>query len=228
MDIKTADRLQELRKNHGFSQEALSEKLGVSRQAISKWERGESSPDTDNLIALANIYGITLDDILNPEKDIKKPQELPLEPPMPSTHFGEEKDELVSNLDSAQPPIPEEKKETPKKKKGVYDELGKALLKFPFALIVVAIYVVFNIVFHSWHPGWIMFILVPIYYHLAGACFAKSKKGFLFALPIPEIVILAYLALGFIKGLWLPALILFIVVPLFYWGVAFYKKSKKE
>ena len=38
--------------------------LGVSRQAVSKWERSESSPDTDNLIALAALYGVSLDELL--------------------------------------------------------------------------------------------------------------------------------------------------------------------
>ena len=64
MNIKLADRLVELRKEHKLSQEALAEKLGLSRQSISKWERAESSPDTDNLIALAEVYGITLDRLL--------------------------------------------------------------------------------------------------------------------------------------------------------------------
>ena len=64
MDLKTANRLQQLRKENGYSQDALAEKLGLSRQAISKWERGESSPDTDNLIALAELYHMTLDQLL--------------------------------------------------------------------------------------------------------------------------------------------------------------------
>lgn len=65
MDITTANRLYELRKQHGFSQDELADKLNVSRQAVSKWERSESSPDTDNLIALAKLYGISLDELLN-------------------------------------------------------------------------------------------------------------------------------------------------------------------
>ena len=58
MNVETADRLTMLRKKRGYSQEQLAEKLGVSRQAVSKWERAEASPDTDNLIALAKIYEI--------------------------------------------------------------------------------------------------------------------------------------------------------------------------
>ena len=65
MNIKTANRLCELRKKHNLSQEELASMLGVSRQAISKWERSESSPDTDNLIELARIYNMTLDELLN-------------------------------------------------------------------------------------------------------------------------------------------------------------------
>ncbi|MCI1665861.1 MAG: helix-turn-helix domain-containing protein [Atopobiaceae bacterium] len=64
MNVDIAYRLSKLRRERGLSQEGLAEKLGVSRQAVSKWERAESSPDTDNLIALADIYGMTLDGLL--------------------------------------------------------------------------------------------------------------------------------------------------------------------
>ena len=64
MNIDMAKRLADRRKRAGFSQEALALELGVSRQAVSKWERSESSPDTDNLIALAQLYGVSLDDLL--------------------------------------------------------------------------------------------------------------------------------------------------------------------
>ena len=61
MNLEIANRLVALRRERGLSQEDLAARLGVSRQAISKWERAESSPDTDNLIALARLYGISLD-----------------------------------------------------------------------------------------------------------------------------------------------------------------------
>lgn len=64
MDKGIARRLAARRKQAGLSQEALADKLGVSRQAVSKWERAESLPDTDNLIALATLYGLTLDELL--------------------------------------------------------------------------------------------------------------------------------------------------------------------
>ena len=60
MNIEIANKLLQLRKEKGLSQEQLAQKLGISRQAISKWERAEASPDTDNLIELAKLYDISL------------------------------------------------------------------------------------------------------------------------------------------------------------------------
>ena len=78
MNIEIANRLVNLRKKNGLSQEQLAAKLGLSRQAVSKWERAEASPDTDNLICLAKLYGVSLDDLLNtdePVEDIAREQE---------------------------------------------------------------------------------------------------------------------------------------------------------
>lgn len=50
----------------GLSQEGLANRLGISRQAVSKWERGESIPDLGNLIALADLYGTTVDALIRP------------------------------------------------------------------------------------------------------------------------------------------------------------------
>jgi len=65
MDYKIADKLIELRRNHGYSQDQLADRLFISRQAVSKWERAESLPDTENLIALSKLYGVSIDELLN-------------------------------------------------------------------------------------------------------------------------------------------------------------------
>lgn len=56
--------LYELRKSAGLSQEEFAEKLGVSRQAVSKWERGEAYPDTENLIVISDMFNVTIDELL--------------------------------------------------------------------------------------------------------------------------------------------------------------------
>lgn len=75
MNIEIANRLVNLRKQNNLSQEALAEKLGISRQAVSKWERAEASPDTDNLILLARLYGVSLDELLRTEDEISMPED---------------------------------------------------------------------------------------------------------------------------------------------------------
>lgn len=62
--MNTGERIQELRKAKGLSQEGLANEMGVSRQAVSKWEAGQSSPDLDNIIALSKIFDVTTDYLL--------------------------------------------------------------------------------------------------------------------------------------------------------------------
>ncbi|QTD39504.1 helix-turn-helix domain-containing protein [Sporosarcina sp. Te-1] len=57
--------LKRLRQQHHYTQEELAEKLGVSRQVIAKWERGESTPDLQFCIQLAELYDVTLDNLVN-------------------------------------------------------------------------------------------------------------------------------------------------------------------
>ena len=56
-----SEKLYELRKKSALSQEQLAEQLGVSRQAISKWESGKAVPETDTLITISKYFGVSLD-----------------------------------------------------------------------------------------------------------------------------------------------------------------------
>jgi transcriptional regulator with XRE-family HTH domain len=57
-------RLQERRRDRGWSQDVLAEKVGVSRQAVSQWEVGQAVPEVENLVALADVLGVTLDQLV--------------------------------------------------------------------------------------------------------------------------------------------------------------------
>ena len=61
------DKIHQLRKVKGLSQEELASQLTVSRQAISKWELGESVPDTENVVQLSKLFGVSTDFLLNDE-----------------------------------------------------------------------------------------------------------------------------------------------------------------
>lgn len=58
------DNLKMFRKKSGYTQEEIAEKLGVTRQAVAKWERGETSPDVEYCIMLAELYGTSVDALL--------------------------------------------------------------------------------------------------------------------------------------------------------------------
>ena len=62
------EKLQELRKQKGLTQEELAEKLYVSRTAISKWESGRGYPNIDSLRAIAKFYSVTVDELLSPDE----------------------------------------------------------------------------------------------------------------------------------------------------------------
>ncbi len=70
-----ANKLKRLRKSAGFSQEKLAEKIGVSRQAITKWETENGIPDIENIIAISKFFNISIDELLLNEEMNKKKSE---------------------------------------------------------------------------------------------------------------------------------------------------------
>ncbi len=64
--------LQLLRKKHNFTQDELAKRLDISRQAVSKWETGTAIPDLEVLLKISKLYGITINDILEPNIPTKK------------------------------------------------------------------------------------------------------------------------------------------------------------
>ena len=73
--MKFEEKLMSLRKKSGMSQEDLAERLGVSRQAVSRWELGTTLPDAPNLLKLSDLFGVSVDYLLRDDYD--KEQELP-------------------------------------------------------------------------------------------------------------------------------------------------------
>lgn len=67
--MKLGEKLQQLRKKSGLSQEQLAAQLTVSRQAVSKWELDDAVPDTENVVQLSRIFGVTCDYLLREELD---------------------------------------------------------------------------------------------------------------------------------------------------------------
>lgn len=68
--MTTGEKIAALRREKGMSQEALGEKLGLSRQAVSKWEADQAVPTMDNLVELSRLFGVSVDTLLRPDEPL--------------------------------------------------------------------------------------------------------------------------------------------------------------
>lgn len=186
MNIEIANRLVNLRKTNNLSQEALTEKLGISRQAVSKWERAEASPDTDNLILLARLYGVSLDELLKTEDEIEVPDTLMLEP-------------LSENEYAEQEHIDQNGIHTKREKhnNGWFPRRHY----FPMWAVISLLYILIGVIWNAWHPGWLLFFLVPIWHSLVEAFYKKNPNCFAY----PVFATLVFLCLGFLASAGIPA-----------------------
>ena len=147
MNLEIAGRLTQLRKAKELSQEELASRLGVSRQAVSKWERGESSPDLDNLMALAALYGCSLDQLVHADSGT-------------AVQDGEAEAAGPKEAEAAELPAGSD----PLLPHGSFYDQPRFRKDFPYSLVVVVSYLVLGFFFNLWHPGWILFLTIPLYY----------------------------------------------------------------
>ena len=241
MTIEMADRLCAYRKKMGLSQEELAEKIGVSRQAVSKWERAEASPDTDNLILLAQVYGVTLDELLkaNPtEETLEETQEDgvsfqngihvrskdgdEVHIAFSGVHVDTAKGEHVHvGFDGVR--VEDRNHIFVEKEKTKFE---KAWNKIPWPLFCVAAYLLMGFFgwCGGWSLGWLVFLTIPLYYSLGEAIGKKDASHFAY----PVLVTLVYLVMGFWMKLWHPGWVVFVTIPAYYCICAPFKKEPEE
>jgi transcriptional regulator with XRE-family HTH domain len=244
MNIETANRLLQYRKKSGLSQEDLAEKIGVSRQAVSKWERAEASPDTDNLIILAQVYGVSLDELLNanPEDKTETPaEEAPAETTKDSvpakdevsfrggihvnSHTGDKVDISFKNgihvdaADGTKVHIGSGKisVDDPNGGKNYHSDTAPwlhALLFIPFPFIVTAIFLFWG--FSDVYGGWSTAWLTFLTIPLFYSLIDAIRKRDAQHFAFPVLVALAFLSVGLLLGIWHPTWIVFLLIPVYY------------
>jgi len=227
MNVEIANRLMNYRKKAGLSQEELADKLGVSRQAVSKWECSESSPDTDNLIALAKIYGISLDELINGEPSNKeekkdglnvhikdKDSEVKVEgadihlrdDEGNEVHIGGGKIELVDDKG--------EKKDIYFRHRGNHKlRVIEDIVSSVTLLGVVIAYLLLGFLTKDgWSHYWVLFFLITITPSIFPAIYYRKFSVFAY----PMLIIMLYLTLGVFADWWHPGWVLFITIPVYY------------
>lgn len=262
MNIEIANRLVNLRKSNNLSQEALAEKLGISRQAVSKWERAEASPDTDNLILLSRLYGVSLDELLKTDEEIPGPLEETEKESGTETVTG---DLLVQETGSKGPEdggreddyvhvgfegvhvkdaggevhvgwngihVDDKRRgdNVHIDRNGVYvngEKYDRRMFRragFPMATIICIAYLIIGCVYGAWHPGWLLFLLIPVWYSLLTAI--EKRNAHCFAYPV--VATLVFLCMGIFGYMWHPGWVIFLTVPLYYSMVSYFQDLKNR
>ena len=194
MNIKIANKLVELRKKNGLSQEELADKLGLSRQAVSKWERAESSPDTDNLICLAKLYNVSLDDLLNTDETLEE--------------ISREVKEKEEEKKGKAVELTEEEKARNRKFKMIEGIVSGSAL-----LVATIIYLTVSILNNTeWHRLWIVYFIAII----APSIVSGIKHHRFTEFNYPILAVLAFFILGFYADMWNPGWVVFLTIPVFY------------
>ncbi len=229
MDLAMAQRLVDRRKAAGFSQEALAAQLGVSRQAVSKWERSESSPDTDNLIALAALYGVSLDELLYGEA-VASADDSQADDEAQGSDAGtkasdkaEEAEASTEHADCSDKPLvdislargihvidPNKGEEVHVGWSGIHvanERKGKEVHVGPGGLHIDTL----EDDGHSVHTNDDGTVTID------GETFSSCKVGRAWnKFPFPALVALAYLVLGIVYGTWATGLFLVFLIPVYY------------
>ena len=241
MNIEIANRLVQLRKSNNLSQEALAERLGISRQAVSKWERAEASPDTDNLILLARLYKVSLDELLRTEDEIPMPEA----EVVPGGNAQTERAEMIAEErtapqgggSAAGENFSAWEEENIAGTRTSYREAGSDFHEddeegrdkgfsytIPVASIITVIYYIIGIVYGAWHPGWLLFLLIPIWWPLVSAI--RNRNALYF--PYPVLATLIYLCAGCFWNAWHPGWVIFLTIPIYYPMVSWIRSLKSR
>lgn len=96
-----AEKIIDLRKKNGWSQEELADKLGVSRQAVSKWEGAQSIPDLERILGMSRLFGVSTDYLLKDENEVEAVQVQQEEEPVPLRRVSMEEANAYLSLVSA-------------------------------------------------------------------------------------------------------------------------------
>ena len=214
MNIEIANRLQKLRKENGYSQEELADKLGISRQAVSKWERAESSPDTDNLIVLARLYHISLDELLydnesNEEIRDRVADKAQDEEAHDSISLTDDEGQSVKFQDGH---IRFFNKDGSEQKLSKKEIIIKSATDGAIAVLTLAAFLIWGFVYNGWYICWTTWILMPAFMSLVDAIMKKQFSAF----ALPCLVTAVYLYIGMEFGLWHPYWFLFLTIPIYY------------
>ena len=243
MNIEIANRLVQMRKKMGLSQEQLADKLGLSRQAVSKWERAEASPDTDNLICLAKLYGVSLDELLSTddseetivEEQVKPQQEEKIKEERvfdddhisisgSGIHLNSKNGERVEIDNTGIHFVSKDGKKKDIRKKSArarrHEAVQGCVTGLTVFLAVISYILLGTLVpslggtgFSMWGYSWIVFLLIPFVACVVEGVY-KRRLG-PFSGCVAMLSVAGFMTIGVFTGAWHPGWVVFLAIPVF-------------
>lgn len=215
------ENLLKLRKGRGFSQEELADVLGVSRQAISKWERNEAYPDTENLIALSKLYGVSLDTLVYSETQAVAPSSsegtytadstadtnTAADANDESVQSGKAQDNDDDDDDDDDDDEDENDPEVIASKKQFH-----LWYSLPYPIIITVVYLLWGFLLDGWWIGWTLYITIPVYYSVIDCIRRKRLTPFCY----PVFATFLFCFFGMAYGIWHPLWVIYVTIPIFY------------
>jgi len=92
----------------------------------------------------------------------------------------------------------------------------KTLLRLPIPLFVVAAYLAMGFLWDLWHPGWLIFLAIPVYYGFASMLTVTELRRKLNRFPIAPLCVLVFLLFGLFLDIWHPTWLIFLLIPVYY------------
>ncbi len=208
-----AENLQYLRKRDKITQEELADKLQVSRQSVSKWETGEAYPETEKIIALCDIFGVTMDDLMRGDVSGSCDSSAHMPAPIRENAYNDAKERGNGN------DIPPADGAAREKERARMKAINEAICGGVFGCAAIA-YLCMGFILNLWHPGWLVFLLAFSVCAFSDEVFSAPKKkkqrqlvsrifrglcGMTMMLGVT-----GYLFIGCVYGIWHPSWVIFI------------------
>lgn len=192
------EKIKELRIKNKLSQEELANKLGVTRQAVSKWEQNLALPDINNMILISKIFNVKVDELINYNSNLSN-QNIKVD-----INNNDTSDDKESKLDLNS--IKKEKEDI--KNTPIYNILySLTILICLVTFILVGMYAT-----NGWNYSWIIWLFLPTFISLFESI--KRRKASLFLFPV--LITAIYLFIGMYFSAWHPYWLLFLSIPIYY------------
>lgn len=188
MSSKIGDNMTKFRRRTGMSIAQVADFMSVTPDEVIDWEEGNREPTNEQLIKLASLYGLKSEN-----------------------EFFEEGNSFKFDFATKNSSEYQERRRR-----------AKLWNKFPYSMVCVLAYLILGFCinpaengFSGWHPGWLIFLTIPLYHGAVSAITYHRGNRF----PYPILCVLIYLLIGFFANIWTWSLLIFLTVPVYYWLV---------